>query len=249
MAGPVKTEGVVLRSMRYGEADRILHLYTRDRGRVSAIAKGVRRARSRFGGRLEPFSHAALILHEGRSDLLTVTSVDTLRPHARLRADGAAIDAAARACDAVGRLFETSESHPEVFHLLLNELALLDADTARATHANQLAFRLKLLLAAGLVPQLSACATCGEREHLVAFSGAAGGVVCSSCEAGAFALGEEAHGFMVDAVGRPLAEAPGASERALRQADRAIAATVEHHAHLKLRPARPSGFADSVPSG
>ena len=237
MAGPVKTEGVVLRSMRYGEADRILHLYTPRRGRVGAIAKGVRRSRSRFGGRLEPFSHVALILHEGRSDLLTVTGADTVRPHARLRDDAGAIDAAARACDAVSRLFETAEPHPEVFNLLLNELALLDDDVSRATHANQLAFRLKLLLAAGLSPQLGACASCGEREHLIGFSGAAGGVVCSSCEAGGFSLGEEAHGFMVDVMARPLADAPSASERALRQADRAISATVEHHAHLKLRPA------------
>jgi len=240
MAGPVKTEGIVLRSMRYGEADRILHLYTPDRGRVSAIAKGVRRSRSRFGGRLEPFSHVALVLHEGRSDLLTVTGADTVRPHARLRADGAAIDAAARACDAVSRLFETPEPHPEVFHLLLSELALLDAGAggdSPATHANQLAFRMKLLLAAGLAPQLGACATCGEREHLSGFSGAAGGVVCSSCEAGAFTLGEEAHGFMVAAIGRPLADAPQASDRALRQAERAIGATVEHHAGIRLRGA------------
>ncbi|MCW2966290.1 MAG: recO [Solirubrobacteraceae bacterium] len=237
MAGPVKTEGVVLRSMRYGEADRILHVYTQDRGRMGAIAKGVRRARSRFGGRLEPFSHVALVLHEGRSDLLTVTGADTIRSHAGLRSAAGSLDAAARACDAVSRLFETTESHPAVFHLLLNELALLDADPHNATHANQLAFRMKLLLAAGLAPQLTACATCGEREHLSAFSGAAGGVVCSACEAGGFALGEEAHGFLVDAIGRPLADAPQASERALRQAERAIGVTVEHHAHLKLRPA------------
>lgn len=238
MAGrPVKTEGVVLRSLRFGEADRILHLYTADRGRISAIAKGVRRARSRFGGRLEPFSHVGLVLHEGRSDLMTVTGADSIRPHARLRTDGAAIDAAARACDAVGRLFETGEPHPEVFHLLLNELALLDRDPAKADHANQLAFRMKLLVAAGLVPQLAACATCGEGDHLSGFSGAAGGVVCSSCEAGAFALGEEAHRFMVGAIGSPLAEAPGASDRALRQAERAIGETVEHHAGTRLRPA------------
>ena len=198
---------------------------------------GVRRSRSRFGGRLEPFVHVALVLHEGRSDLLTVTGADTVRAHARLREDGGALDAAARACDAVGRLFETSEPHPEVFHLLLHELALLDDDVAAATHANQLAFRMKLLLAAGLAPQLGACASCGEQEHLSGFSGAAGGVVCSACEAGAFALDEEAHTFMVDAVGRPLAEAPAASERALRQTERAITATVEHHGHVKLRPA------------
>ena len=152
MAGPVKTEGVVLRSMRYGEADRILHLYTPHRGRVGAIAKGVRRSRSRFGGRLEPFFRLRLILHEGRGELLTVTSAETVSGHPRLRDDGPALDVAARACDAVGRLFETSEPHPGVFNLLCHELALLDADPAAASRANALAFRLKLLLAAGLAP-------------------------------------------------------------------------------------------------
>jgi DNA repair protein RecO (recombination protein O) len=233
----VKTEGVVLRSLRFGEADRILHLYTPHRGRVGAIAKGVRRARSRFGGRLEPFFRLALVLHEGRGDLLTVTSADTLAAHPRLREDAGALDTAARACDAVGRLFETGEAHPQVYHLLCNELALLDADPARAGHANQLGFRLKLLLAAGLAPQLGACASCGEREHLVGFSGAAGGVVCAACEAGSFPLGAEAHAFLVEALGRPLAEGPGAEDRALRQAERAIADTVEHHAGVRLRQA------------
>ncbi len=80
MPGAVKTEAIVLRTMRFGEADRILHLYTPHRGRVSAIAKGVRRARSRFGGRLEPFFRLNLVLHEGRSDLLTVTSAETVSP-------------------------------------------------------------------------------------------------------------------------------------------------------------------------
>lgn len=237
MPGPVETEGVVLRSLRYGEADRILHVYTPGRGRVGAIAKGVRRARSRFGGRLEPFSRVALVLHEGRSELLTVTGADTVAAHARLREHAGALDAAARACDAVTRLFETSDPHPEVFHLLCRELALLDADPAAATPANQLAFRLKLLLAAGFAPQLSACAACGEREHLSGFSGAAGGVVCAACEAGAFAFGAEAHAFMVAAVGRPLAQAPDAPGRALRQVERAIGETAEHHAHVRLRRA------------
>jgi len=236
--GAVKSEGIVLRSLRYGEADRILHLYTPHRGRVSAIAKGVRRARSRFGGRLEPFFRLNLVLHEGRSDLLTVTAAETVTPHARLREDGRALDAAARACDAVSRLFETSDPNPPVFHLLANQLGLLEADPrAHATQANQLAFRLKLLLAGGFAPHLAGCAVCGEAEHLAGFSGAAGGVVCGSCEGSAFPLAEDAHGFMVEALGRPLAEAPQAPERALRQAERAILDTVEHHAHLRLRPA------------
>jgi DNA repair protein RecO (recombination protein O) len=240
VAGPLKTEAVVLRSLRYGEADRILHLYTPQRGRVSAIAKGVRRTRSRFGGRLEPFFRSRLLLHEGRSELLTVTGAETVEAHARLRTDASALDVAARACEAVARLFETEEPHPEVFNLLCNELGVLDGDVTRATAVNLLAFRLKLLLAAGIAPQLGACVNCGAREHLSGFSPAAGGVVCGACEASSFALDAEAHELLAHALGRPLAEPlPAASERALRQAERAVAETAEHHAGVRLARSRP----------
>ena len=138
MSGPVKTDAIVLRSLRYGEADRILHLYTPGRGRVGAIAKGVRRTRSRFGGRLEPFSRVRVVCHEGRGELLTITSVETLDAHARLRDAAATLDSAARACDAIARVFETEEPHPAVYNLLSNELALLASDSAHATHANAL---------------------------------------------------------------------------------------------------------------
>jgi DNA repair protein RecO (recombination protein O) len=237
MAGSLKTEAVVLRSMRYGEADRILHLYSADLGRVGAIAKGIRKSRSRFGGRLEPCARVALVLHRGRSDLMTVTGADTVASHARLRDHGKALDSAVRACDAVNRLFGDGEPHPPAYHLLCNELALLDRAPAQATWGNQLAFRLKLLVAAGLAPQLGSCASCGEAEELVGFSGAAGGVVCGACEAGAFPLGEEAHAFMTGALGAPLADAPDADPRALRQAERAITETAEHHAGVHLRAA------------
>ena len=211
-------------------------MYTPTRGRVSAIAKGVRKARSRFGGRLEPFFRLDLVLYEGRSDLLTVTSVETLAAHAHLRDHGPSLDAAARACEAVSRIFDDGDPHEGVYYLLANQLALLNRDVARAGRANSLAFRLKLLLAAGFAPQLAGCASCGERDHLVGFSGAAGGVVCGSCEANAFPLDEDAHAFMVAALGRPLAETPDAPPLALAQAERAIIDTLEHHAHLRLRP-------------
>lgn len=236
MPAPLKTEAVVLRSIRYGEADRILHLYTPDRGRLGAIAKGVRRSRSRFGARLEPFFHVRIVLHEGRGELHTVTGVDTIETHAGLRDHAHTLAAAAHACDAVGRLFETEEPHPEVFRLLLSELALISDDAVAAGPANGLAFELKLLLAAGVVPQLAACVSCGTREHLSAFSAAAGGVVCGSCEAAGFPLDADAYSFLVSALGSPLARAPGASELVLRQVERAIHETAGHHAHVRLRP-------------
>ncbi|MEK6276870.1 MAG: DNA repair protein RecO [Actinomycetota bacterium] len=235
MAGSFKTEGVVLRSIRFGEADRILHIYSAQRGRIGAIAKGSRRPRSRFGGRLEPFFRLDLILHEGRGELATVTSAATVEGYPRLRQGFSSLSAAARACDAVLRLLDAAEANPAAYNLLCRYLAVLDTGEGAAEPATALAFRLKLALAAGFAPELASCARCGEAEHLSGFSGAAGGVVCQSCEGGSFELSAEAHEFMVEALSRPLAEAPAAGERALRQAERAVGETLEHHAHVRLR--------------
>jgi DNA repair protein RecO (recombination protein O) len=239
MTGSFKTEAVVLRSIRFGEADRILHLYSSRRGRIGAIAKGSRRPRSRFGGRLEPFFRLDLVLHEGRGELATVTSAATVEGYRRLREGAATLGAAARACDAVLRLLDAAEPNPPAYHLLCRYLGLLDGPTRprAAGLGTALAFRLKLALAAGFVPELGSCARCGEAEHLTGFSGAAGGIVCSSCEGGGFELAAEAHSFMVEALARPLSEVPEAGERALRQVERAVSETLEHHAQVRLRAA------------
>jgi DNA repair protein RecO (recombination protein O) len=244
--GSFKTQAVVLRSIRYGEADRVLHLYTAARGRLGAIAKGSRKPRSRFGGRLEPFFRLDLVLHEGRGDLATVTAAHTVAAHPNLRADGPAIGAAARACDAVLRLLDSAEPNPAAYNLLCRYLALLDGDGSEdaqrdvdgaAGLATALAFRLKLALSAGFAPELTGCARCGEADDLHAFSGDAGGVVCGACQRDGFEISAEAHRFMLDALGRPLAQAPQATDRALRQAERAITSTLEHHAQVHLRAA------------
>lgn len=246
MAGKFKTEAVVLRSIRYSEADRVLHLYSATRGRIGAIAKGVRRPRSRFGGRLEPFFRLDLVLHEGRGDLATVTSAHTLAAYPNLRQSGVALTAAARACDAVLRLLDSEEANPAAYNLICRYLAILDGEESVAGDgcgdgaaglATALAFRLKLALAAGFAPELASCARCGEADGLTGFSGPAGGVVCGACERDGFSLSGEAHEFMVEALGRPLAQAPTAAERPLRQAERAISTTLEHHAHVQLRAA------------
>jgi DNA repair protein RecO (recombination protein O) len=241
VAGSFKTEAVVLRSIRFGEADRVLHLYSATRGRIGAIAKGSRRPRSRFGGRLEPFFRLDLVLHEGRGELATVTSAATVAGHPRLRESGAALEAAARGCDAVLRLLDAAEANSPAYNLLCRYLALLDGEVGPAAPAadaaTALAFRLKLALAAGFAPELASCARCGEADGLGGFSGSAGGVVCVACEDGSFELSGEAHEFMLEALGRPLAEAPQATARALRQVERAISETLEYHANVRLRPA------------
>ena len=114
---------------------------------------------------------------------------------------------------------------------------MLDTEPAGEPLATAIAFRLKLALAAGFAPELASCARCGEADHLTGFSGAAGGVVCASCERGSFGLSPDAHGFMVGALARPLTEAPPAPPAAMRQAERAVTETLEHHAHVHLRAA------------
>src|SRR6476661_284768 len=106
MAGrSYKTEAVVLRSFRLGEADRVLHLYTLERGRIGAVAKGVRKTKSRFGARLEPLSHVGLVLHEGVGELQTVTGVDLIRSHHAAREDPCRLAIGLVGLEAMLRLF------------------------------------------------------------------------------------------------------------------------------------------------
>ncbi len=236
MSNTIKTEAIVLRKMRYGEADSILQIYTRQFGRIGAIAKGVRRSKSRFGGRLEPFFRLDMVLHEGRGELATITSVDTLDGYSHLRARAESIDSAAKVGDFVLKLFDDREKNEPAYNLIANVLALLDADPRASRREVSLAFRAKMLLASGFSPELGSCVHCGSSEELVAFSPPSGGVVCRDCrEAGDFDFDESAYAFLTGAIAAPLAEAPDAAPEALRQSDRAITATLAHHANVKVR--------------
>jgi DNA repair protein RecO (recombination protein O) len=240
--GPLKTQAVVLRAMKYGEADRILHVFTPDHGRRSVIARGARRPKSKLGGRLEPPSHVDLQLHEGKGDISTVTGVSTIAALPRLRERLDSIDAAMHACDDVGRLFGDGEAHPPIFHLLVNYLGQLDRDASAATAPRQLAFRLKLLLGAGLAPQLGQCAHCGNGGPLVAFSGEDGGLLCSQCSPPrGFTIHPELPEVMRQAIGSPLAEAPLGTPLVNRQFDRALTDLAEHHLGARLRSLRIEG--------
>src|SRR2546427_9108076 len=119
MAGRTyKTQAVVLRSFRFGEADRVLHLYTLDRGRIGAVAKGIRRTRSRFGARLEPLSHGELVLHQGSGELQTVTGVELIRPHRSAREDPYRLAVGLIGLEAMLRLFNEPEANPRAFEAI-----------------------------------------------------------------------------------------------------------------------------------
>ncbi len=243
-----RAEAVVLRSFRYGEADRIIHLFTKEHGRIGAIAKGARRTHSRLGARLEPFSHVNVVLHEGRGDLATVTGADLVRPHQGLAVVPQVLATASIGLEAVSRLFIEHDANVRAFNVLVRFLDLLDAprplletDRQKATDPALdplvLSFQLKLLWLAGYLPHLASCANCGEQGPLVAFSPAAGGAVCRECSAGALAI--SGPGF----VGiRSLLEAPLAGARATglttapaRETLRMIESVYEYHGGFRLR--------------
>jgi DNA repair protein RecO (recombination protein O) len=238
-----KTEAVVLRSFRFGEADRVLHLYTRERGRVGAIAKGVRKTTSRFGGRLEPLSHVELVLHRGSGELHTVTGASLVDPHRPAREDPYRLSVGLVGAEAMLKLFVEEERNERAFAALTRFLAALDGLPAglrgrAALDPLALAFQLKLLWLSGYVPQLEACVECGATEELVGYLPRAGGAACEAC-APAETVPLSPEGFRgVEALLRsPLADAHelGLGERALRDTLAVLVAAYEFHGGFRLR--------------
>jgi DNA repair protein RecO (recombination protein O) len=243
MAGRAyKTEAVVLRSLRFGEADRVLHLYTLERGRIGALAKGIRKTKSRFGARLEPLSHVELMLHQGSGELQTVTGVEIVRSHHAAREDSYRLGAGLVAAEAMLRLFTELERNPRAFQALTRFLDLLDELRPSAERpgldALVLSFQLKLLWLSGYLPHLTSCAECGvQNVPLVGYSPRAGGAVCSGCASGALPLSRDGISGIEELLRRPLAEArrAGLTERGSRDALGVIAASYEYHGGFRLR--------------
>ena len=247
MAGrPYKTEAVVLRSFRFGEADRVLHLYTLERGRIGAVAKGIRKTKSRFGARLEPLSHVELMLHQGSGELQTVTGVELVRSHHESREQQYRLGVGLLGAEAMLRLFTEQEANPRAFQALTRFLDLLDGLEPLATRTSleplALSFQLKLLWLSGYLPHLTSCAHCGaESEPLVGHSAKAGGAVCGNCSAGgSLALSPAGIAGIEVLLARPLAEArdAGLAERSTRDALTVITAAYEYFGNFRLRTLR-----------
>jgi DNA repair protein RecO (recombination protein O) len=236
------TEAVVLRSLRLGEADRIVHLYTEDRGRIGAVAKGIRKTKSRFGGRLEPLSHVTLQLHQGSGELQTVTGVDLVRSHSAVREQPYRLSVGLIGAEAMLRLFTEQERNERAFVALTRFLDVLDETGARSTRAAldplALSFQLKLLWVSGYLPHLTSCAECGADDApLVGYSPQAGGAVCRACGNGSLPLSPAGIGGIETLLREPLASASaaGLSERAARDALGVVTASYEYHGGFRLR--------------
>jgi DNA repair protein RecO (recombination protein O) len=187
MVSLYRDDGIVLRTQKLGEADRIITILTRRTGRVRAVGKGVRRTKSRFGSRLEPFTHVDLLLYTGRS-LDVITQAETVRPYGvPLIADYPRYTSGTAMLETAER-FTPVEKEPAMrqFLLLVGGLRAL-SDEAHGPRLVLDAFLLRSLAVAGYAPALEECAVCGTPDTADRATGsrvfgiAAGGLTCRSC--------------------------------------------------------------------
>jgi len=180
MSGLFRAQGVVLRTVKLGEADRIVTLCTRERGKVRAVAKGVRKTKSKFGARLEPISHVSVQCYEGR-ELHTITQAESIDAFRSVREDFDRLRRAVSMLEAVDNVAQEDEANPRLYQMLVGALKSLEENDSPLILA---AFFWKLLALEGLHPMLDQCASCGDGDALVAFDLNVGGVLCKACRSG-----------------------------------------------------------------
>ncbi|HEY5154592.1 MAG TPA: DNA repair protein RecO [Acidimicrobiales bacterium] len=227
-----RDEGIVLRTYKLGEADRIIVFVTRGRGKVRAVAKGVRKTKSKFGSRLEPMSHVALQLFEGRGELDIVTQAESIDHFRVIRDDLDRIARASSMLEAVDQMAQEGEVSPRLFQMLLGGLRAL------ADHNGPLvvpAFFWKLLALEGYRPILDACAECGSEGPLVAFDLDAGGLLCADDRRGTAVSPE-----VVDLLRRILGGQLGAAlnepaSSATTDVEHLATRAMEHHLERRLK--------------
>ena len=223
--------GVVLRTYKLGEADRIVTFLTRDRGKVRAVAKGVRKTKSRFGGRLEPTSHVQLLLYEGR-ELDIVTQAETLDHFGPLREDYERLSRAVSMLEAADQVAQERQANPALYRMLVGALqALASRDTPLVVPA----FFLKVLSLEGYRPQVDECAECGAETGLVSWAIEEGGLRCGAHRQGSpispeavLVLQRILGGQLGDALNEPVS--PHTAEL-----DHLATKALEHHLERRLR--------------
>jgi DNA repair protein RecO (recombination protein O) len=224
-------QGVVLRTYKLGEADRIVVILTRGRGKVRAVAKGVRKTKSRFGARLEPASHVKLLFYEGR-ELDIVTQAETIDHFRALRDDLDLLGHAVAMLEACDQLSLESEANGPLYEMLVRGLRTLAAGDSPLVVP---AFFLKVLALEGFRPQVEQCLVCGVDGPLVSWNIEEGGLCCVAHRQGQ-ALSPEAVGVLQDVLGGRLGTA--LNERrgpVISEVDHLAIRAMEHHLERRLR--------------
>jgi DNA repair protein RecO (recombination protein O) len=231
-----KEQGLVLRAVKLGEADKIVSILTQGSGKVRAVAKGIRRTNSKFGARLEPLTHVSLLLYRGRN-LDTITQAEIVSSFRTIRGNFELIAAGETMLEAVDKVAEEHERNVRLFLLLLSGLRALEAGPRDAAAVAE-SFLLKLLSLSGFHPSLSACAACGAPGPHGWFSAGQGGVVCQGCaehDAGRVA---EAAVRWLDALARLDVVSAGEMTPATdvrREARAALYGFAEYHLERRMR--------------
>lgn len=223
--------GVVLRTYKLGEADRIIVLLTEGRGKVRAVARGVRKTTSKFGARLEPMSHVRVLMAEGR-DLDIVSQAESVESLAPLVGDLDHVTRGLAMLEVVDQVTLDREPAPQVYRMLVGALRTV---ATRPSPLVVAAFYWKLLAHEGMRPELEACVRCGADEPLVAFDVAEGGVLCRNCRSG-LPMSPGALTVMRLVLGGRLNEALDLPDgAALHEVTMLATRAVEHHLERRLR--------------
>lgn len=224
--------GVVLRTYRLGEADRIVVLYTAEHGKVRAVAKGVRRTQSRFGARLEPASEVRLLLHRGR-DLDVISQAELVSNPDPIRSDLDRMTQALAILEVVDLISLDREPDAGRYRMLVGVLATLTTNPGALVVP---AFFWKLLAAEGLRPELDICVACGAEDvELVAFDLDEGGTLCRGCRRGT-PLSASALTLLRLVLGGGLAAALAAPVgAATHEVGHLAVRAMEHHLDRRLR--------------
>lgn len=226
-----RDQGIVLRTWKLGEADRIVVIMTKGHGKVRAVAKGVRKTRSKFGARLEPTSHVVLQLYPGR-ELDTVTQVESIDHFRPIRDDLDLLSRAVTMLEAVDQLALEREPNVRLYQMLLGALRTL---ASGATALVVPGFFLKALSLEGFRPVVDTCVACGATDDLVAFDEMSGGVLCRACRRGS-ALSPEALSLLQRILGGQLGSALNEEPSpATHEVDVLATRLMEHHLERRLR--------------
>lgn len=237
MPETVKLRAIVVRVLDYGERDRVVSLFSRERGKLSAFARGARVSRHRFAGTLELFHLlAAEVRERAGNDLWVLENAAVESAFGSLRGDLAAIACAGYACELARELVRDSEPHEALFDLLAGYLARLDAPPAMPWELR--GFELGALREAGLMPRLNDCARCGEpaAPGPMRFDPAHGGVLCERCASAGPAGGRLAGAGTLEALRRLQGgDASAPPREAAAEARELLTAYVEHQLGRRLR--------------
>ena len=230
-----RDQGIVVRTWKLGEADRIIVIITEGNGKVRVVAKGVRKTRSKFGGRLEPTSHVALQLFRGKSDLGIVTQAETIDRFQNIRSNPDLFSDASSMLEVVDHVAPDESPDPIRYKMLLGALRKLDEKSPPLLVP---AFFLKLLDHEGLAPELGFCVKCLDTENLVSISVSEGGIFCIKCKRGK-SISDTSIAVMRAILGGALNQALEVEDsKTISEIDRIASEAVEFHLERKIRSRR-----------